>query len=117
MNEESWEEFYHVHYCDNGKQEGFVALLLMILTKKSMFKNGENRTISPKTKKTLPVHVTHGIYGMSTYDPLRAILLVKGEKQRLLGKNCSAVFSRKESFRSFLLPIQSTRRSSEPILN
>ena len=104
-------------YSDNGKQEGFVALLLTISMKKLTFKNGENKASSPKTKKTLPVHVTHGICGMSTYDPLRAIYLVKREKQQLVGKNRSAVFARKESFCSFLLPTQSTRWSSEPILN
>ena len=32
-------------YSDNGKQEGFVALLLTISTKKSTFNNGENRAI------------------------------------------------------------------------
>ena len=78
-------------YTDNGKQEGFV--ILTISTKKSTFKNGANRAILPKTKKTLPVHVTHGICGMSTYDPLRAIYFLKGEKQRLVRKKHSAVFS------------------------
>ena len=68
-------------FSNNNKQEGFVALLLIILTKKLTFKNRENRAISPKTKKTLPVHVTHGICGMLTYDLLRTIYLVKGEKQ------------------------------------
>ena len=49
-----------------------------------------------------PVRATNAIRGMSTYDPLRAIYLVKGEKQRLVGKTRSAVILRKESFRSFL---------------
>ena len=51
-------------YSDNDKWEGFVALLPTISTKKSTFKNGENRAILPKTKKTVPVRVTHGICGM-----------------------------------------------------
>ena len=89
-------------YSNNGEQEGFAALILTTLTKKLTFKNGKNRVISPKQRR-LPVHVTHGICGMSTYDPLQAIYLVKGEKQRLVGKNRSAGFSRKESFLSFLL--------------
>ena len=60
----------HALYSDNGGQEGFVALLLTISKKKSTFKNGENRAVSPKTNKTLPVHVTHGICGTSVYDLL-----------------------------------------------
>ena len=34
-----------------------------------------------KNKEGSPVHVTHENCGMSTYDPLQAIYLVKGEKQ------------------------------------
>ena len=44
-----------------------MAFLLTTLTKKSKFKNGENRAISPETKT---VCVTYGICAMSTYDPL-----------------------------------------------
>ena len=53
----------------DDKQKGFVAFLLMTSTKKSTLKYGENRAISPETK-TCPARVTHGICGMSTYDPL-----------------------------------------------
>ena len=79
----------------------FVALLLTTSTKKSTFKNRENRAISQKQTR-LPVCATNAICGMSTYDPLRAIYLVKGEKQRLVGKTHSTVILRNESFRSFL---------------
>ena len=104
MKEESWEEFQHTCYRDNGKQEGFVAFLLMTFTKKSMFKNRVNRAILPKTKR-LPVCGTHGICGMSTYDPLRVAPsdlfgqrkeAVTGGKNRFtvffLGKNRSTVY-------------------------
>ena len=66
----------------DDKQKGSVAILLTTSTKQSAFKNGENRPISPETK-IHPVRVTHGICGMSIYDPLQAIYFVKGEKQRL----------------------------------
>ena len=52
VKEESWEEFQYMSDSDNGKQEGFVAYLhvLMTLMKKLTFKNGDNKAISAETK-------------------------------------------------------------------
>ena len=97
MKEESWEEFHYVHHCDHGEQDDFVALFLTTSTKKSMFKNGANSVILPKTKTALSVQVADGIFCMSTYNLHRAIYLVKGEKQQLLGKKSFLSFLDKRS--------------------
>ena len=74
-------------------------------------------------QKILPVRVTHGICGMSTYDSLRVIYFIKGEKQQLAEKiillfsqrkNCSAAsYSSNEA--EFRTNIQLTRWSSASI--
>lgn len=95
VKEESWEEFRHVHRCDHGEQDDFVAVFRTTSKKKSTFENGKNSAISPKTKTAIPVHVADGIFRMSTYNSRRAMYLGKGEKQRLVGKDRSSVFSRR----------------------
>ena len=82
-----------MHHCDHGEQDDFVAVFLKTSKKKSTFKNGENSAISRETKMALSVHVADGIFCMSTYNSCRAKYLGKGEKQRLVGKDRSSVFS------------------------
>ena len=71
-----------------------MALLLMTVMKNSMLKNAVNRVILPKQRR-LPVRVSHGICGMSTYDLLQvAPSHLFGQRREAVtgGKNCSTVF-------------------------
>ena len=93
VKEELWEEFHHVHRCDDGEQDDFVAVFRTTSKKILTFKNGKNSALSAKTKMAIPVHVADGIFCMLTYNPRQAMYLGKGEKQRLVGKDRSSVFS------------------------
>ena len=74
-------------------------------------------------QKILPVCVSHGICGMLTYDPLRVIYFVKGEKQRLVERIVLPFSRRKNRSASscsinemdFIANIQLTRCSSASI--
>ena len=85
----------------NGTQKGSVAFLIKTSTKKSRFKIGDNRAILPEAKDT-PCSCYS--WNLSYVDVRSAPsgLFYQRREAATCGKNCSTVFSKNESFHSFL---------------